>query len=396
MSGALGPIHTIVGFTLDPAPPPAEYVAVSGGIFRDCLVHDLDILRWVTGREVVEVYATGANLGDDYIRAADDVDAVAVDADAGRRRRSSSSPPAATTAPATTSAWSCAGICDSVAVGMDRRTPLRSLQPGSSRASPGLRPVPGPVRRPPTPPRWRPSPTLVAAAAGPARARCPTHWPLSCSRKRATSPGASAAGSRSGEMPGMSDACVRRDVWPVRRSPGGSARCPAGAHQLPAPHRPVRDGRARSAAPVSSAPTASCRRRPRPRPRPGRARPERGRRVHPRRRAPPGRRPGRRLRLAARAIRRRRLPASPCSPRSAARTATRPARARRRGLADPVHEPGPPRRRRPLDHGLRGTLHPHVGHARRAPGRRREGARRLRDRAAPGHRAPAWSAAVTR
>ena len=54
-----GWINTIRSTTLDPEPPTPEYVAVSGGIF-DCGVHDFDIIRWVTGQEAVEVYATGA------------------------------------------------------------------------------------------------------------------------------------------------------------------------------------------------------------------------------------------------------------------------------------------------------------------------------------------------
>ncbi|WP_088313135.1 Gfo/Idh/MocA family oxidoreductase [Kineosporia sp. R_H_3] len=58
--GSLGRVHTVRSTTLDPAPPPAAYLAVSGGIFRDCSVHDFDAVRWVTGREVVEVYAVGA------------------------------------------------------------------------------------------------------------------------------------------------------------------------------------------------------------------------------------------------------------------------------------------------------------------------------------------------
>src|SRR5581483_4771854 len=53
-SGDLGWLHTVRATTLDPAPPPEAYVAVSGGIFRDCSVHDFDAIRWVTGREVVE------------------------------------------------------------------------------------------------------------------------------------------------------------------------------------------------------------------------------------------------------------------------------------------------------------------------------------------------------
>jgi myo-inositol 2-dehydrogenase/D-chiro-inositol 1-dehydrogenase len=63
-SGDLGWVHTVRSTTLDPAPAPREYLAVSGGIFRDCSVHDFDTVRWVTGREVVEVYATGSARGD--------------------------------------------------------------------------------------------------------------------------------------------------------------------------------------------------------------------------------------------------------------------------------------------------------------------------------------------
>lgn len=59
-SGALGRVHTVRSTTMDPAPPPAAYLATSGGIFRDCAVHDFDAVRWVTGREVVEVYAVGS------------------------------------------------------------------------------------------------------------------------------------------------------------------------------------------------------------------------------------------------------------------------------------------------------------------------------------------------
>jgi myo-inositol 2-dehydrogenase/D-chiro-inositol 1-dehydrogenase len=73
-SGSLGFVHTIRANTHDQAPPPAAYIATSGGIFRDCSVHDFDILRFVTGREVVTAYATGANKGDPFFTAAGDVD----------------------------------------------------------------------------------------------------------------------------------------------------------------------------------------------------------------------------------------------------------------------------------------------------------------------------------
>jgi myo-inositol 2-dehydrogenase/D-chiro-inositol 1-dehydrogenase len=73
-SGELGFVHTIRANTHDQAPPHASYIPTSGGIFRDCNVHDFDILRFVSGREVASVYATGANKGADFFAAAGDVD----------------------------------------------------------------------------------------------------------------------------------------------------------------------------------------------------------------------------------------------------------------------------------------------------------------------------------
>ncbi len=73
-AGRLGWLHTVRSCTLDPAPPPPGYIPVSGGIFRDCAVHDIDGVRFVTGREVVQVMATGANKGEDYFADNDDVD----------------------------------------------------------------------------------------------------------------------------------------------------------------------------------------------------------------------------------------------------------------------------------------------------------------------------------
>lgn len=73
-AGELGELHRVHLITADPAPPPAEYIPLSGGIYRDCHIHDFDILRWVTGREVVSVYATGANRGAAFFGEAGDVD----------------------------------------------------------------------------------------------------------------------------------------------------------------------------------------------------------------------------------------------------------------------------------------------------------------------------------
>ncbi|WP_035866192.1 Gfo/Idh/MocA family protein [Cryptosporangium arvum] len=72
--GELGWLHTVRSTTMDPAPPPQAYIAASGGMYRDCGVHDFDILRWVTGREVAEVYATGSNKGAPWFTEVGDVD----------------------------------------------------------------------------------------------------------------------------------------------------------------------------------------------------------------------------------------------------------------------------------------------------------------------------------
>jgi myo-inositol 2-dehydrogenase / D-chiro-inositol 1-dehydrogenase len=73
-SGDLGWLHTIRAITADMFPPPAEFIASSGGLFRDCSVHDFDSVQWLTGQRIVEVYARGSNNGDPAIRVAGDVD----------------------------------------------------------------------------------------------------------------------------------------------------------------------------------------------------------------------------------------------------------------------------------------------------------------------------------
>ena len=71
--GDLGTVTTVRSTTLDPAPPPRAYLAASGGIFRDCAVHDFDAVRWVTGQEVIEVYAAGTNEGEEWFGELGDV-----------------------------------------------------------------------------------------------------------------------------------------------------------------------------------------------------------------------------------------------------------------------------------------------------------------------------------
>ena len=75
--GRLGRVVALYATTCDPAPPPAAYIATSGGIFRDMHIHDYDIVRFVTGREVVRVYAAGENTGEAFFGAAGDVDTAA-------------------------------------------------------------------------------------------------------------------------------------------------------------------------------------------------------------------------------------------------------------------------------------------------------------------------------
>lgn len=74
----IGDLHVLRITSRDPAPPPPEYVAVSGGIFLDMTIHDFDMARFVSGSEVVEVYARGAVRVDPRIGEAGDVDTAVV------------------------------------------------------------------------------------------------------------------------------------------------------------------------------------------------------------------------------------------------------------------------------------------------------------------------------
>lgn len=72
--GTLGEPHLLRITSRDPAPPPIEYVKVSGGLFVDMAIHDLDMARFLIGQPVEEVYATGAVLVDPAIGEAGDID----------------------------------------------------------------------------------------------------------------------------------------------------------------------------------------------------------------------------------------------------------------------------------------------------------------------------------
>jgi myo-inositol 2-dehydrogenase / D-chiro-inositol 1-dehydrogenase len=76
--GTIGEPHLVRITSRDPAPPPMAYVEVSGGIFLDMTIHDFDMARFVTGSEVVEVFARGMVRIDEAFGAAGDVDTAVV------------------------------------------------------------------------------------------------------------------------------------------------------------------------------------------------------------------------------------------------------------------------------------------------------------------------------
>ncbi len=130
-SGELGRLSLVRSTTHDPAPPPAAYIAVSGGFFRDCGVHDFDIVSWVTGLDVAEVTAIGSTNGEAFFAEAGDVDtfaAVLTLTDG-------------TLAVVTNTRYNgrgydvrleLHGVADSIGVGLEDRLPLRSVEPGTT------------------------------------------------------------------------------------------------------------------------------------------------------------------------------------------------------------------------------------------------------------------------
>ncbi|WP_405951582.1 Gfo/Idh/MocA family oxidoreductase [Streptomyces prunicolor] len=133
-SGRLGRLHTVRAMTSDQTPPPAAYLPISGGLYRDTLIHDFDMLRWVTGHEVVDVYATGSDAGPAMFREAGDIDTAAavLTLDDGTL--------ATTTAARLNGAgydvrMELAGELDQVVVGLDDRTPIASTEPSGPPAA---------------------------------------------------------------------------------------------------------------------------------------------------------------------------------------------------------------------------------------------------------------------
>ena len=127
-----GELGTLYAFRLaghDPAPPHESYIPQSGGLFRDFSIHDFDILRWLTGTEVDEVYADGGIRGFPVFAKYGDVDtAVAT------FRMADGAFGVLTVARHDPLGYDIRtelfGSRDSVSVGLGPKTPMRSVEPG--------------------------------------------------------------------------------------------------------------------------------------------------------------------------------------------------------------------------------------------------------------------------
>lgn len=135
--GELGTVYLVRLIAHDHEPPPDAYIPTSSGLFRDSSIHDFDILRWVTGQEVEEVYATGSVRNFPVFAQHDDIDTGAViltlaDGTLGLLGQTRQDPLGYDIR------MEVMGSKDAVAVGVDGRTPLRSLEPAAV-------PLPGPA-----------------------------------------------------------------------------------------------------------------------------------------------------------------------------------------------------------------------------------------------------------
>ena len=77
-NGRIGRLELLGITSRDPNPPPLAYVRVSGGLFRDMMIHDFDMERWLLGEEPVELFAAASVLVDPAIGEAGDVDTAVV------------------------------------------------------------------------------------------------------------------------------------------------------------------------------------------------------------------------------------------------------------------------------------------------------------------------------
>ena len=76
--GAIGRLEIVSMTSRDPGPPPISYIARSGGLFRDMMIHDFDMARFILGEEPVAVSAMGSAVVDGAIGEAGDIDTAVV------------------------------------------------------------------------------------------------------------------------------------------------------------------------------------------------------------------------------------------------------------------------------------------------------------------------------
>ncbi|WP_281855854.1 inositol 2-dehydrogenase [Litoreibacter halocynthiae] len=74
----VGNVELVTILSRDPAPPPIDYIKTSGGIFRDMMIHDLDMARFLLGEDPVELHALGSCVVDPAIGEAGDFDTATV------------------------------------------------------------------------------------------------------------------------------------------------------------------------------------------------------------------------------------------------------------------------------------------------------------------------------
>jgi myo-inositol 2-dehydrogenase/D-chiro-inositol 1-dehydrogenase len=77
-AGEIGRAELLAITSFDPAPPPIAYIKVSGGLFRDMMIHDFDMANFIMGEAPVSVFAAGTSIVDPEIGKAGDVDTAVV------------------------------------------------------------------------------------------------------------------------------------------------------------------------------------------------------------------------------------------------------------------------------------------------------------------------------
>jgi len=131
-AGKIGEVFSFVMVSCDRLPPPDAYIATSGGEFKDQLIHDFDITRWLFGQEAVEVTATGSTLGVPQYEAMGDVGTSAV-----LLRLSGGSLGLLTGLRHNEAGYDIHveihGAKDTLAIGVDPRTPWRSVEADAPR-----------------------------------------------------------------------------------------------------------------------------------------------------------------------------------------------------------------------------------------------------------------------